>query len=339
MYNLNNNKKMEEQKNISADLQKCNVETYDTTEMTIVACIRRGINTISAIADETAIKENYVKNVIANLVSGGVLLEVPGEEENTFMIKYKGEQERKKLRLAGNLILPVSTFYDSKGQKWVTRGTWHPIDEGVDILNDIEWYEDTNNETQMKSVMKMVTEKKRTDNSKSAAVRIKEQGEAPEEIKKLIDWIPLNDFMKMKVMEGGANESIVTVSPRLITESGIEFPWGTAVVILMSNEDILAYASGEKKYEKKYQLDDLVTNFKKILALKSCEGNVVTFTDFLIKKKQIIGFTKTYDVVTKKDKKLGQIECKDYETLKNLLETEYPLFMDIINKYNESVSE
>ena len=90
---------MKETKNLAEELQKPQVETFDTTELTIMAAIRKGFNTLSAIQEETTIKEVYAQNIIKNLVERGYLIEVPGSEENTYVIKYKENHEPKKLRL------------------------------------------------------------------------------------------------------------------------------------------------------------------------------------------------------------------------------------------------
>lgn len=330
---------MEETRNLAEELQKPNVETFDTTELTIIAAIRKGFNTLSAIQEETTIKENYAKNVIKTLVERGNLIEVPGDPENTYVIKYKENSEQKKLRLPGSLILPVSTFTDSKGQRWVTRGRWHQISNDIDVMNDIEWYDDTENDTQMKTVMKMVTNKKRSNSAKSQADRMKDAGEAPEEIKKWMDdWAPICEHLKLKVMKGGANESLVTISPRIMTEDGKEYPWGTVSNVILSNSEILEYIE-KKNYSKKYDLDALINNAKRIRAFKSVSGDNVIYGDFIYKRSSIVLTDYTCAVSAKKDKSISpQRTIGGIDEIKNIITSEYPLFVEIINKHNEQIN-
>lgn len=326
---------MKETKNLAEELQKPQVETFDTTELTIMAAIRKGFNTLSAIQEETTIKEVYAQNIIKNLVERGYLIEVPGSEENTYVIKYKENHEPKKLRLPGSLILPVSTFYDAQGQKWVTRGRWHKIDEDVDIFNDIEWYDDTENDNQMKTVMKMVSNKKRSTSAKNQAERMKDAGEAPEEIKKWMDeWAPICDHLKLKVIKGGASESLVTISPRIATESGAEFPWGTISNVILPNSEILGYIEN-KNYSKPYELDNIIQNFKRIRAFKSVNGNIITFGDFFYKKSTIMLTVFERNMTTGKDKNVGSKSLADVDEVRKTIETDYQLFLDIIAAHNE----
>lgn len=327
---------MEENRNLAEELQKPQVETYDTTELVIIAAIKKGFNTLDAIQEETTIKANYLSNIVKSMVEKGYLIEVPGSECNTYVIKYKENHEEKKLRLPGTLILPVSTFVDSQGQRWVTRGKWHKIDNDIDIVNDIEWYDDTDNNDQMKTVMKMVSNKKRSTSGKEQSARMKDAGEAPEEIEKwTTEWAPISEHLKLKVIKGGSTESMVTISPRLVTESGAEFPWGTVVNEILPNTEILGYIEN-KNYNKEYSIDKMIQNFKRIRAFKSVDNNMVVFGDFFYKKTTINMTMFERNMSTGKDKNLSTRTVSDLEEVKKLIETEFPLFTEIINKHNET---
>lgn len=326
---------MEETRNLAEELQKPQVETFDTTELTIIAAIRKGFNTLSAIQEETTIKEVYAKNVIKTLVECGYLLEVPGAEESTYMIKYKENHEQKKLRLPGSLILPVSTFRDSNGKRWVTRGRWHEISDDIDVMNDIEWYDDTENDAQMKTVMKMVSNKKRSNSAKTQADRMKDAGEAPEEIKKWMDaWAPICDHLKLKVIKGGSSESLVTISPRIATDAGAEFPWGTISNVILPNQEILGYIDN-KNYSKPFDIENVIQNFKRIRAFKSVEGNIITFGDFFYKKSNIMLTVFERNMTTGKDKAINSKAIADTDEVRKLLESDYQLFLNIIKEHNE----
>lgn len=332
---------MEETKNLAEELQKPCVETFDTTELTIIAAIKKGFNTLSQIQEETTIKENYAKNVLKSLVEKGYVLEIPGSEEDTYMIKYSEDHEKKKLRLPGTLILPVSSFRDAKGQRWVTRGSWHQISEDIDIMNDIEWYEEGNaNESQMKNVMKMVSEKKRNTSSKSQSAKMKDAGEAPAEIAEwTTKWGEICEHLKLKVIKGGAVESLVAISPRLVINSGQEFPWGTLVEVILPNAEILEYLQN-KNYSKPFTLDYIIQNFKRIRAFKSTTDTSVTFGDFIYKKGVISVTVYERNMIKGKDKVLvPSEEVKDFETVKKMIESDYQLYVDIINKHNENCAD
>lgn len=204
----------------------CNVETLNVTELAVVSAIKKGANTVALIEEETTIKANILTNVLETLVSKGILIAVPGSEEDTYVMKVKSNEEAKRLRLGGNLLLPVSSFHDKDGQRWVCRGSWHKIEDDVDILNDIEWFDNSDTETQMKTVMKTVTERKKKQSEAKAKNDIASDGPAAAEDEQYIKkWNIISDEFKMYVYAVSANRATVGFSARIITPVG-EFPFG-----------------------------------------------------------------------------------------------------------------
>lgn len=324
---------MENSKNLGNKLAELSMESFTVTEMAVLAAIKAGHKTVAAIEDETTIKNGLIKNTLEDLQNRNIIIAVPGEEGDTYLMKVNPERQSKKYRFPGCLLLPVSSFHDAQGQRWVTRGKWHKIDEDTDILNDIEWYEDMSEDVQMKSIMKQVADTKKRNAERNLKNKAQNLGEAPEDIANMLSkWTNVGDTFKLNVLAGGTTESIVTVSPRIINEAGAEFPWGTQSQFLMSN-DAIREAITNGAFEHEFKLNEFIENAKKICAFKSpAQGDKVEFTDILPKNgKPAKWVTKVYTFSTGNCVEVAKGEYANTEAIANALTNDYAWFLETMN--------
>lgn len=324
---------MENSKNLGNKLADLSMESFTVTEMAVLAAIKGGHKTIEAIEDETTIKTGLIKNTLEDLQNRNIIIAVPGEEGETYIMKVNPERQARKYRFPGCLLLPVSSFHDASGQRWVTRGKWHKIDEDTDILNDIEWYDDMSEDVQMKSIMKQVADTKKRNAERNLKNKAANLGEAPDEIANMLSkWTNIGDKYKLNILAGGAIESIVTISPRIINEAGAEFPWGTQSQFMMSNEVILeAVKTGE--YTPEFKLTEFINNAKKICAFKGApEGDKIEFTDILPKNgKPAKWVTKVYTFSTGNCVEIAKGEYPSTDAIAGALTTDYAWFLEVMN--------
>lgn len=318
-----------EENNLSQDLANLGMESFTVTEMAVIAAIKQGRKTLADIEEETTIKTGIVKSVLEDLQNRNIITQVPGDPDE-YIIRVNPEHKQKKYKFKGSLLLPVSSFHDEQGQRWVTRGKWYKIDEDTDILNDIEWEEDMSSDVEMKSIMKQIS-----DSKKKATTRVNNinLGTAPAEIQELIGkWTPMGEDYKVSVINAGETESIVTVSPRIINEAGLEFPWGTQIACRMSNDAILK-GTKEGSYTPAFKISEFITIAKKICAFKSAPtGDTIEFADIFPKAGKPTKIqTKSYAFSTGACQNIGKLELSDDQQLINFLRAEYGWFLNVMN--------
>lgn len=323
---------MEENTNLSQELANLGMESFTVTEMAVIAAIKQGNKTHQEIEDETTIKGGILKSVLEDLQARNIITMVPGDPDE-YILRVNPEHKQKKYKFKGSLLLPVSSFHDEQGQRWVTRGKWYKIDEDTDILNDIEWEEDMSADVEMKSIMKQISDTKKKNTERATRAKSIDLGTAPAEIQALIGkWSNMGEKYKISVINAGAQESIVTVSPRIINEAGKEFPFGTQIAIHMSNEAILKGVN-EGEYAPSFKITDFINCAKKICAFKSApNGDKAEFADIFPKAgKPTKVQTKTYVFSTGACQNGGKMELADDQQLINLLKSDYSWFLEVMN--------
>lgn len=263
----------------------CNVSMFNVTELSIIAAIKKGFNTLETIESETTLKQSLTKSVIDQLVMKDIIICIPGSEADSYMMKIVSDEPSKKLKLGGNLLLPVSSIVDHEGQKYVCRGSWHKIADDIDILNDIDWFDNTDTETQMKTVMKSVTEKKKKQTEAKQKNDIASDGPAtPEDEKYSKRWNNISDTMKMYVYAVSATRATVGFSARIVTPQG-EFPFGCiSETTAISIEDYRKYIANE--------IPDAIVDYNKILVITSKNN----FPAELIKDGEVVKQIRFYEL-------------------------------------------
>lgn len=321
-----------EETNLSQELANLGMESFTVTEMAVIAAIKQGNKTLQAIEDETTIKGGILKSVIEDLQNRNIVTMVPGDPDE-YILRVNPEHKQKKYKFKGSLLLPVSSFHDEQGQRWVTRGKWYKIDEDTDILNDIEWEEDMSADVEMKSIMKQISDTKKKTAERATRAKSVDLGTAPAEIQALIGkWTNMGEKFKISVINAGASESIATISPRVINEAGKEFPFGTQVAMLMPNETILKGVN-EGDYTPAFKISEFINSAKKICAFKSAPvGDKVEFADIFPKAGKPTKIqTKTYIFSSGACQNGGKMELTDDQQLIDFLKADYKWFLDIMN--------
>lgn len=209
-------------KEMAKNLKKTNVKNVTLNQMNIINAIKTGDSTPTKIAETLTMSEHVVKSILGTLIKNNIIVKNDdGKSETTFALAPTSSG--KKIKLVGDLNFPVSSFTDASGQRYVTRDTWHKIDEDIDIVNDIEWVDSkTTQNEKIKEIMKEASKKKskgRTSKRKLAA-----DAPATEEHRKLIsantiDFLNFHDNWKMRILEISATNAVVVFSPRIFTSA------------------------------------------------------------------------------------------------------------------------
>lgn len=208
-------------KEMAKNLKKTNVKNVTLNQMNIINAIKTGDSTPTKIAETLTMSEHIVKSILGTLIKNNIIVKNDdGKSETTFALA--STSSGKKIKLVGDLNFPVSSFTDASGQRYVTRDTWHKIDEDIDIVNDIEWVDSkTTQNEKIKEIMKEASKKKSQGKKTS---KLATEAPASEEQRKLIskstiDHIIINDNWKMRILEISAVSAVVVFSPRLFTST------------------------------------------------------------------------------------------------------------------------
>lgn len=224
------------------------LEHFSVNEMSVITAIKNGHNTPELIADETAIPQTAIENILTALSNQ---LFVTKTADGVYELKV--QMNNPKLTFKGCLALPVTSFVDADGQRWVCRGKWYKIDESVNILEDIAWVEDMNDDEEMKSILKQISSTQQKRNTKAAKTALKDDAPATaEDLQYLKRWVNAGSNVKMWVYSVSANFAQVAFSPRFINPtSGNEFPFGIeSGKVVIPIEEFRQRISGE--YEKEH---------------------------------------------------------------------------------------
>lgn len=326
---------------LAEGMANLNLETLTVTEMAIISCIKKGINRIDTIVEETSLPEEIVKQNIENFQNNNIIVMVPGTDGDTYIMKYAPEAEKKKYTFKGCLLLPVTSFHDSRGQRWVARGKWYQIPEDCDILNDIEWIDDMSEDSQMKSVMKQITATTKKREEKKAKNTLSNDGPAsPEDAKLCKQWVNVSETQKMWVYDVSEHHAVVCYSAR-IRKNELEFPFGCATPqVTISIEEF------HERVENK--LGDATFDYNKVL-VPSGKNNFpaewVSDTELKyieVKPKRgddVFGVT-TFQmtVPTKKIKKLDYVELSK-DKISDYIKNNAPLIDEMYSALQETPQE
>lgn len=206
-----------EAKEMAKNLKKTGVKNVTLNQMNIINCIKSGVHTSAEIAETLEMTEHVVKSILGMLIRNKVVekTEIDGKSDTYMLVPTTSG---KKIKLVGNLNFPVTSFTDQTGQRYVTRDTWHKIDDDIDVINDIEWEDSKSTQNQkLKEIMKESAKKQPARSRKGTLAN---EAPASEEQRKLIskstiDFIILSGKFKMRVLSISAVNAVVVFSPRI----------------------------------------------------------------------------------------------------------------------------
>lgn len=214
-----------------------NIDALNLNELAVLNAVKSGETTMDGIYEKTGIRVESVHEICKTLAARKYI------EYNELDRVPAPKDSGKKIRLGGNLTLPVATFVGGDGQKYIVRGTWHKVTpemEGI-TLSDIEWFDDQNKESDLQKAMRSITEQKAKAKKKTLPNIKDEDGEATaEHMKYLGAWRMVSDSIKIYPCEVSKNRAIIEISPRYIHD-GIEFPYGScSPKMVVPIEDMVA---------------------------------------------------------------------------------------------------
>lgn len=226
------------------------VEHLTINELLIINAIKNGKHTVAEISETINLKPH-----ITGLIIGSLVNKQKAVVDNGTVRLLK--EQTQSIRLSGNLSIPVSTFVDAQGQKWVVRGEWHKIPDDLDITT-IDWFEKEIEENPIVGSLKKTRETKSRVAAAARAASLSEDGEALPEDKKLVGkYININEKWKMWVYNVSAKRASVEFSPRFFN-STVEFPHGSVTErTLISIEQCRELANGVQELPEtlKFTLD------------------------------------------------------------------------------------
>ena len=126
-------------------------ENLTLNEISVLNAVASGVTDIEEIRNLTELRTESINSILKTLGDKNLIIY---NTDGSFAAKAS----EKKIRLGGNLNLPISTF-QKDGQFYVVRGTWHKVPSDIN-LNDIEWFDDTDKETDLQKVMRGLREEK-----------------------------------------------------------------------------------------------------------------------------------------------------------------------------------
>lgn len=324
---------MEKEQNLAENLAKLNgLEHYSVNEMAVITAVRDGANTIPSVAESTGIPEAIVENLVQSLQNNLVLVLNVDEAGTIYLKNVNSEDSSKKMTLKGCLQLPVTSFHDADGKRWVCRGKWYEIPEDLNILDDIVWVDSVDEDEEMKSILRQISNTQQKRNAKAAKNVLKDdEPAAAEDIKYQSSWVQSGTNCKMWVYAISANHANVAYSPRFVNEvSGNEFPFGiVAEKVVIGIQEFRQRVSGE--YEQQngvHQFDGqslLKIDGKKNLFVSWDNETVASFIEFKSNKDETITATHlSVDVLTKSVSKPKKKDIISQEEVVEYVKTHAP---------------
>lgn len=242
-------------------------ESLTLNEIAVLDLVNAGVQSITEIKDATGLYESAVKEICKTLANNKYIVFDETKE-------IPSSRREKTIKLGGNLNLPISTFEDGDGVLYVVRGTWHKITDASINLQDIEWFDDTDKESDLQKAMRGIEEQK-TKQKKAALPDIKdEDGEASEEaIKYLGAWRNVGENVKIYPCVVSKKRAIIEISPRYISEE-VEFPYGSCSpkVVIPVEDMIEMIETGNTEKLPKYTIDDAIMYLPNCLPVQPSKG-------------------------------------------------------------------
>lgn len=301
---------MEKETNLAESLAMLNgLEHYSVNEMAVISAIRDGNKDVTSITEATAIPDTVVENIIKSLSNNQV---ISINEDGSVDLK-NSTSTNKKLTFKGCMLLPVTSFHDANGKRWVCRGKWYEIPEDLNILEDIVWIDSVDEDEEMKSILKQISSTQQKRNAKAAKNVLKDDEPATEEdLQYLNSWVPAGSNVKMYVYAISASYAKVGFSPRFINDSGNEFPFGMEEPL-----EIIPIDQFHKMKSGEYETENGSYNFtaEKLLNIDSKKNLFVSwnsetsaaFIEFKYKKDGTISaIHMNVDAMTKSVSKSGE---------------------------------
>lgn len=259
-------------------------EHLSLVQITILNAIKSGCKTVEEIAEKTGMVKSSLTNVINDFVNAKRVIAENGEY-------HLPVREGKRYKMKGNCVLPISTFRDSEGKMFVCRGEWTPMPEGC-TLDDIDWIDTGGIENEIQIISRGVKEQKLKE-KKAALPNIKDEDGEPfvDDLKCLGAWRPVNDHIKIWPIEASSKRAIIEISPRFITDNGVEFPYGAITIKKVITIEVLReLLNGDTTNLPRYSVDEVMLNLPNSLPVKPYEhkGEVVGW-EYLSTKKSPMG--------------------------------------------------
>lgn len=242
-------------------------ESLTLNEIAVLDLVNAGIQSIDEIKDSTGLYETAVKEICKTLADNKYI-------DFNELTNTPSAKRSKTIKLGGNLNLPVSTFEDGDGVLYVVRGTWHKVTDPSINLQDIDWFDDTDKESDLQKAMRGIEEQK-TKQKKATLPDIKdEDGEASEDaIKYLGAWRNVSDSIKIYPCVVSKKRAIIEISPRYISEE-VEFPYGSCSpkVVIPVEDMIDMIENGNIDNLPKYTIDDAIMYLPNCLPVQPSKG-------------------------------------------------------------------
>lgn len=259
-------------------------EHLSLVQINILNAIKSGCKTTDEIAEKTGMVKVSLVNLINDFINDKRIIVKDGEYHLPL-------REGKRYKMRGNCALPVSIFRDAEGKRFVCRGEWTPLPEGC-TLDDIDWIDTSGTENEIQIISRGVKEQKLKE-KKAALPNIKDEDGEPfvDDLKYLGAWRLVNDHIKIWPIEASAKRAIIEISPRFITDNGVEFPYGAITIKKVITIEVLReLLNGDTTNLPQYSVEEIMLNLPNSLPVKPYElnGEVVGW-EYLSTKKSPMG--------------------------------------------------